>query len=90
MVENIDYNLGRLMKFLKDTGRDEDTIVIMVNDNGVTEGLDVYNANMRGPSAPPGKGAPVPFPSGDGQANGNQDFSITSPPILMFFPPSVN
>ena len=44
--ENIDYNLGRLMKFLKDTGRDEDTIVIMVNDNGVTEGLDVYNANM--------------------------------------------
>ena len=49
MVENIDYNLGRLMKFLKDTGRDEDTIVIMVNDNGVTEGLDVYNANMRGP-----------------------------------------
>ena len=24
MVENIDYNLGRLMKFLKDTGRDEE------------------------------------------------------------------
>ena len=47
MVENIDYNIGRLMKFLKDTGRDEDTIVIMVNDNGVTEGLDVYNAHMR-------------------------------------------
>ena len=49
MVENIDYNLGRLMKFLKDTGRDKNTILIMVNDNGVTEGLDVYNANMRGP-----------------------------------------
>ena len=38
MVENIDYNLGRLMKFLKDTGRDEDTIVIMVNDNGGPRG----------------------------------------------------
>ena len=49
MIENIDFNLGRLMKFLKKTNRDEDTIVIMINDNGVTEGLDVYNANMRGP-----------------------------------------
>ena len=42
MIENIDFNLGRLMKFLKKTNRDEDTIVIMINDNGVTEGLDVY------------------------------------------------
>ena len=49
MIENIDYNLGRLMKFLKKSGRDQNTVVIMVNDNGVTEGLDVYNANMRGP-----------------------------------------
>ena len=49
MIENIDHNLGRLMKFLKDTRRDQNTILIMVNDNGVTEGLDVYNAHMRGP-----------------------------------------
>ena len=49
MIENIDYNLGRLIKFLKDSKRDKNTIVIMVNDNGVTEGLDLYNANMRGP-----------------------------------------
>ena len=48
MIENIDYNLGRLMKFLKDSNREKETIVIMINDNGVTEGLDVYNANMRG------------------------------------------
>ena len=27
---------------------DENTIVIFMNDNGVTEGLDVYNAGMRG------------------------------------------
>ena len=49
MIENIDFNLGRLMKFLEETNRDKETIVIMINDNGVTEGLDVYNANMRGP-----------------------------------------
>ena len=49
MIENIDFNLGRLMKFLKSRKLDEDTIVIMINDNGGTEGLDVYNAKMRGP-----------------------------------------
>ena len=48
MIENIDYNLGRLMKFLKDRNKDNETIVIIMNDNGVTEGLDIYNANMRG------------------------------------------
>ena len=48
MIENIDYNLGRLLKFLKDTNREKDTIIVMINDNGVTEGLDIYNANMRG------------------------------------------
>jgi arylsulfatase A-like enzyme len=49
MIENIDFNLGRLMKFLRETERDKDTIIVMINDNGVTEGLDIYNANMRGP-----------------------------------------
>ena len=48
MVENIDQNLGRLNAFLKERGLDENTIVIFMNDNGVTEGLDVYNAGMRG------------------------------------------
>ena len=48
MVENIDQNLGRLNAFLKKRGLDENTIVIFMNDNGVTEGLDVYNAGMRG------------------------------------------
>jgi hypothetical protein len=48
MIENIDQNLGRLTAFLKERGLDENTIVIFMNDNGVTEGLDVYNAGMRG------------------------------------------
>ena len=48
MIENIDYNVGRLLRFLEDKGIDENTILVFMNDNGVTEGLDVYNAGMRG------------------------------------------
>ncbi len=48
MIENIDYNTGRLMAYLEENKMDGNTIVIFMNDNGVTEGLDVYNAGMRG------------------------------------------
>lgn len=48
MIENIDTNVGRLMDYLDAEGLAEDTIIIYMNDNGVTEGLDVYNAEMRG------------------------------------------
>ncbi len=48
MIENIDMNIGRLRQYLVDTGKAQDTILIAMNDNGITEGLDIYNANMRG------------------------------------------
>jgi arylsulfatase A-like enzyme len=48
MIANIDMNVGRLMRFLKDRHLDENTIVVFMNDNGVTKGLDIYNAGMRG------------------------------------------
>ncbi len=48
MVANLDYNVGRLLKFLEERGLEKDTILIFLNDNGATEGLDVYNAGMRG------------------------------------------
>ena len=48
MVANLDYNIGRIMAFLKERGLDENTIVVLMSDNGQTYGLDVYNANMRG------------------------------------------
>ncbi len=48
MVENLDDNVGRLMAFLDEKGLSKNTIVIYMNDNGQTEGLDVYNATMRG------------------------------------------
>ena len=48
MVANLDYNLGRITKHLRDRGLEQDTIVIWMNDNGQTHGLEVYNAGMRG------------------------------------------
>ena len=48
MVANLDYNIGRILAFLKEKGLDEKTIVVLMSDNGGTWGLDVYNANMRG------------------------------------------
>ena len=48
MVANLDYNVGRLLAFLERRKLDQNTIVIFMNDNGQTWGLDVYNAGMRG------------------------------------------
>ena len=48
MIENIDQNVGRLLAYLEEKKLAENTVVIFMNDNGVTEGLDIYNANMRG------------------------------------------
>jgi arylsulfatase A-like enzyme len=48
MVANLDYNIGRILKFLHEKGLEEKTIVILMSDNGATWGLDVYNAGMRG------------------------------------------
>lgn len=48
MVANIDFNVGRLMKFLRGRDLDENTIVILMTDNGATYGLEVFNAGMRG------------------------------------------
>ena len=60
------------MKFLKDSDREKETIIIMINDNGVTEGLDIYNANMRGSKCSAWEGGTffLPFLFGDGRKNG--------------------
>jgi arylsulfatase A-like enzyme len=47
-ISNIDDNIGRLMDFLKVNGLDSNTMVIFMNDNGGTWGVDLYNAGMRG------------------------------------------
>jgi arylsulfatase A-like enzyme len=48
MIANIDENLGRLMKWLDEKDLARNTIVIFMNDNGGTYGVDTWNAGMRG------------------------------------------
>ncbi|HTK77974.1 MAG TPA: arylsulfatase [Gemmataceae bacterium] len=48
MIANLDENLGRLDSFLHEQGLFENTILIYMNDNGGTAGVNTYNAGMRG------------------------------------------
>ena len=34
MVENLDYNVGRLLDYLKDIGEYNNTLVVFMSDNG--------------------------------------------------------
>src|SRR5262249_61034756 len=48
MIANLDENLGRLDAFLREQGLFDNTILIYMNDNGGTAGVNTYNAGMRG------------------------------------------
>jgi arylsulfatase len=48
MIANLDENLGRLDALLHGQGLWDNTILIYMNDNGGTAGVNVYNAGMRG------------------------------------------
>jgi arylsulfatase len=48
MIINIDWNMGRLMKFLEDENLASDTILIFKTDNGSLLGPQYFNAGMRG------------------------------------------
>jgi arylsulfatase B len=48
MITNIDENVGKTRKLLKDLGIYEDTIFIFTTDNGTARGKSVFNAGMRG------------------------------------------
>ena len=47
-IANVEKNLGLLLDFLHENKLEDNTILIFMNDNGVTVGLDVYNGGMRG------------------------------------------
>lgn len=47
MIQNIDKNMARLDSWLESRGLKDNTMVIFMNDNGTSGGLDVFNANMR-------------------------------------------
>ncbi len=46
MCENIDWNVGRILEVLRDTGLEQDTIVIYFSDNGPNSWR--WNGGMRG------------------------------------------
>jgi arylsulfatase len=48
MIANIDDNVGRLLERLSEWGLDENTLVIFMNDNGGTVGVNIHNGGMRG------------------------------------------
>ncbi len=48
MLACIDHNIGKLMTLLSEWGLEKDTLVILMNDNGATNGVDIWNAEMRG------------------------------------------
>jgi arylsulfatase len=48
MIANLDENIGRLEKFLEDTGLRENTLLLFMTDNGTAAGEEVFNAGMRG------------------------------------------
>jgi arylsulfatase A-like enzyme len=49
MIENIDYNVGRLMETLAQSGRDRNTIVVFTSDHGAGDPKDRsrFNAGLR-------------------------------------------
>ena len=48
MIRNIDWNMGKLMKFLDDNDLADDTILVFQTDNGSLLGPQYFNAGMRG------------------------------------------
>lgn len=48
MIANIDANLGRLDRMLRESGLRDDTILIFMTDNGGTAGVKTFNAGMKG------------------------------------------
>lgn len=42
MVENLDHHIGRLIRYLKETGAYENTLIVFMSDNGAA-GEDFYN-----------------------------------------------
>ncbi|WDI41253.1 arylsulfatase [Bremerella sp. P1] len=48
MGENIDDNVGKLDRFLQETDKLDNTIVVFLTDNGSTMGPKYFNAGMKG------------------------------------------
>jgi len=60
-VVNVDENLGKLRSFVDSLGIAENTLFIVINDNGGTMGVDTYNSGMRGVKTTPWRGGTRAF-----------------------------
>ncbi|MCU0786829.1 MAG: arylsulfatase [Verrucomicrobia bacterium] len=47
-ITRVDWNVGRLLKFLEEQGLAQNTIVVFATDNGTAHPENIYNAGMRG------------------------------------------
>jgi arylsulfatase len=56
MVTNLDENLGRLLGKFQEWGSEENTLVIFLTDHGGAEGVNFFNAGMRGGEGSPYEG----------------------------------
>ncbi len=48
MVDNLDYNIGRIIQYLKDIGEFENTLIVFMSDNGAAA-EDFYHDDEYGP-----------------------------------------
>jgi arylsulfatase len=53
MIANIDDNVGKLLAKLEEWKIEKQTLVVFMNDNGGTAGVNVFNAGMRGQKGTP-------------------------------------
>ncbi|MFV5697073.1 arylsulfatase [Flavobacterium sp. ZT3R17] len=48
MVDNMDQNVGKVLKKLKDLKKDKNTFILFISDNGAQGGFSTYNPLKRG------------------------------------------
>jgi arylsulfatase A-like enzyme len=48
MVDNMDQNVGKVLKKLKDLKKDKNTLIVFISDNGAQGGFNTYNPLKRG------------------------------------------
>ena len=70
LIQNIDENFARLDAWLADTGIRDNTLIVLMNDNGTAKGETVFNAGMRGKKGSPYEGGHraicfIRWPGGD-------------------------
>lgn len=48
MIDNMDYNIGKVIDYLKEIGKYDDTLILFTSDNGSSEPVEMNNAATSG------------------------------------------